>query len=649
MLLAIALTAGALLTAPGQLALPQPRPTAAQEDAEAGFTRTLTFPGDAAYQLASGASKATFLSGAHVRLKSLHITSIGSLPDGGYVRLRAFGGNTDTLLIPVPAGGDTGEGYSFDLPLDGFLMPDGLQVVADPGIEGSLVIVEEPRLSARAATVVITLDQVRQILGKSTPHPFDGQAKWGTVPTQTAYAATWNSAIDTEVFEVQLPTGFTHVGSGHARLILAHHPLENAASTCATETTLEEGCDIGGYVYASPTSMLSDTWPNDNSVDNLEADFWWLIQMLGVDPDDLNMVGFSLGGQQTSRFMCTHRDPAGLMLRTACSVAADWEQLVWQRKQHKNTNLGQSVPNPPGPDYLCDPAPDDPNNTKFRSQQQRLDQLGGPWPGADGVSAVGLQWRASAILALDPASYAETGPLTDLDPITPAVSAADIPGATIDTSRSLAASGLWTPHLIVYGEDDGVIIIPPLTEKLLELYHAVNPNGKIGFAPEVINVGMWGGLGAHTWDILNVGLYLEWVDNAPPVIRHPQTFEYVTHRDSTSSYLSVVRSNIHDLSRVRCTLVTTPGSEGWLLSNEVRLTRVTIDVSQTLLAGFDFGGGTPLHVTTGTSYEIVLKNLPYVPTGAFGTNVGTVTIGVDGANSIEIEPAGAGGVFALIK
>lgn len=608
-----------------------------------GYRRTVSFPGAAKYQVASGASKATIISGARVRLDTVRIARTGSLPAGGVVRLRAIGANVDTVTITVPASDAAGQGLATEFDLKGLEMPDGLQIIADSGIEGDVLFVEEPRLSQYSATLQLTLDQVRQILGKGTPHPFHGQAKWGTGAQTANPGATWDSAVDSEQFIVQFPAGFTHKGAGNVRLILGHHQLKNAANTVPTETTLDQECGLRGWLFVSPTSMLSDTWPNDNSVDNLEAVFQFCIDMLGANHDDLHMVGFSLGGQQTSRFAATHRDPAGLMLRSACSVAPDWEQLVWQRKQHNNTNLGQSVLG-----TLCDPDPGTSTSSQWRSQQQRLDQMGGAWPGGDNLSAVGLAFRASAILAIDPASYAETGPMTSLSPIAPTPDASDLDAATIDYDRSLAASGLWTPHMIFYGEDDALTIIPPLTRRLLTLYGVVNPTGLVGFSPLVINVGTWGGSGAHTWDIFDVGLYMNWIDNLPPPVRLPQTFEYVTHRDSTSSYCSVTKSAANDLTRFRCALALTPGAEGWTLTSEKRINRLTIDASKTNLSAFNFGVGSPLHLTTSTNYDVVIKNLHHVPVGAAGANVGVVTVGFDGPNSIRIQPAGAGAVVASI-
>jgi pimeloyl-ACP methyl ester carboxylesterase len=602
------------------------------------------FPGDAAYQVASGSAKATVISGARVRVHEI----VFHQSSGGAVHLRALGSSTDSATLSMPVA-IAAQGLDYTVPLHGMLFPDGLQIVVDPGVTGEVIYEEEPRESAHTVVLSITLDQVRQILGKSTPHPFHGQDKWGVFPTETASDEQWDSGVDSEVFHVQLPTGYT-TGQGGAgwRLILGHHHLKNIPDTVAILTDLDELCDERGYIFCSPTSMLTDTWPNDTSVDNLDAVLWWLIRVLNVDDDDLNLVGFSLGGQQVSRFSCTHRDPIGLMARSVCAVAPDWEQLVWQRKQHKNTNLGATVPNPPGAQVLCDPNPATATSSVWRSQQQRLDQMGGPWPGGDNLSAIGLQWRASGILALDPASYAETGPMTDADPATPVPSALDLKGAIIDDTRSLAASGLWTPTLIYWGEDDAIIIIPPLTLKLLELYATVNPSGQIGYQPLAINVGVWGGYGAHTWDILDEQDYLDWVEQVPPLERYPRTFEYVTHRDSTSSYCTLTRSAVNDLSRFRVQQVLVQGAEGWIFSHETRVKRIVIDAARTELAHFAFGPGAPLHVSTSTDWEIVVKNLLTVPSGATGVNIGAVIVGVDGPNSILIRPAGPGAIVASI-
>lgn len=612
------------------------------------FLREVAFPDANQFLIVTGAAAGTFISGARVHVKRLMIDVPGNFA-GGVIHLRPVGSGIDTDTLPVQAAAATGQGHMQVIEMYGKEYPDGLVIVPDAGLTGTILLEEVQRTSNLMVLLALTLNRVRQLLGKSTPHPFNGLAKFGVVPTQTLNAAVWSGVADTENFYLQFPSGWT--SKGKTRLILAHHQLKNDPITNAVETTIDEECGRRCFLYVSPTSMLNDTWPNDNSVDNLEAVLTWCLAKLNANPDDINLVGFSLGGQQVSRFAATHRDPAGLMARTICPVAPDWEMLVWQRKQHNNTNLGQSIPLHTGDpnNTLCDPDPGTATSSQWRSQQQRLDQMGGPWPGGDNISAIGLAWRASAILALDPATYAETGPMTQLSPVLiPAPSAADIPGATIDFDRSLAASGMWTPTLIFFGDDDALIIIPPLTAKLQTLYQTVNPTGAIGFQPTFVDVGIFGGLGAHTWAILDVGRYFQFLDQTPPLDRLPQTFEYVTHRDSTSSYCTVLKAAANDMTRFRCSIVTTPGSEGWVFTSEVRVNRITIDASKTKLSGFNFGGGTPLHVTTSTNWDIVVKNLPHVPVGATGANVGTVTVGFDGANSIRIQPAGAGAIVASI-
>jgi len=210
--------------------------------------------------------------------------------------------------------------------------------------------------------------------------------------------------------------------------------------------------------------------------------------------------------------------------------------------------------------------------------------------------------------------------------------------------------------MMFYAENDVLIIIPPLTRQLLKLFDTVNPSGEIGYAWNVQNVGVWDLAnplgGPHSWGILDVPKYFEWLSQVPPLNRYPQTFEFVTHRDAPSSYLNVVRSVALDLSRVRCALVKTPGSEGWAFTREVRITRLDINVAKTELSTFAYGPGTPLHVTTTTNYSVVLRNLPSVPNGATGTNVGTVTIPApeypSDPNSIKIQPTGAGAMSISI-
>jgi pimeloyl-ACP methyl ester carboxylesterase len=613
------------------------------------FLREVAFPDTDGYLLTTGVVAGTFVTGAIARVQNLRIQFAGNFA-GGLVRMRAFGANADIDTFTFPAAAATGQGHQVNIPLAGKEYPNGLVIVADAGITGSVSFEDTPRTNNLLAQTKLTLNRVRKILGKSTPHPFNGLAKWGVFPGQTATAATWDADVDGELFYIQFPTGYCMKGQGGIRLVLAHHQLKNDPNTNAVETTLDEECGRRGFLYASPTSMLNDTWPNDNSVDNLEAVLHFLIDRCGADPEDLNLVGFSLGGQQVSRFAAVHRDPVGLMARTICPVAPDWEQLVWQRKQHNNTNLGDSVPAVPldPPNTLCDPNPGTATSSLWRSQQQRLDQMGGPWPGGDNISAIGLAWRASAILALDPASYAETGPMTSVTPVAPTPSAADIPAATVDANRSLAVSLMWTPTLIYYGDDDALVIIPPLTAKLRTHFQTVNPDGAVGFQPTFVNVGIFGGNGAHTWNILDVGNYFDFLDRTPPLIRYPGSFEYVTHRNSASSYCTITKSAANDLSRFRCVQSLTPGSEGWVFSSEVRVTRIVIDASKSGLPSFNFGAGAPLHVTTSTNWDIVVKNLPHVPAGATGANVGTVTVGFDGANSIRIQPAGAGAIAASI-
>jgi hypothetical protein len=103
-----------------------------------------------------------------------------------------------------------------------------------------------------------------------------------------------------------------------------------------------------------------------------------------------------------------------------------------------------------------------------------------------------------------------------------------------------------------------------------------------------------------------------------------------------------------DLSRFQVRQVLVPGAEGWVFSREVRVQRIVVDAAPTELASFAFGPGAPLHVTTSTGWEIGVKNLLSIPSGATGTNIGAVILGFDGPNSILILPAGPGAIAASI-
>jgi len=614
-------------------------------------------PAPAEYRIANF----TVVSGARCRLASVTIQTSGSSGVIQAVVFRNLTSNVDVLTVRVPTAPVAGQGLVLDVPLGGFLFAEGFRVRMPPGVTALLHYEEEPLAGqGPMLTLFLTLNQCGLLNGLSVPHPLHGQKKWGVEPVETAFDETWDADVDGELFEVKLPVGFTT--SGNNRLVLAHHQLKNAYNSCSLETLIDEKCTARGYVYASPTTLLSDTWPNDTAAVNLNAVLRWIMATFGVHKDHLNLTGFSLGGQQVSRFAAVNRDPDGLMARSIAPVAPDWEQLVWYLKLRAGTSLGDTANCGDEFDGLCDPAIHHPLNTKYRSSIERPDQMGGPWPGGDGLDEAGLQFRASAILAIDPETYAETEECG-----TPQADDLEVGTGTavVDKDRSLVASGLWTPTYMVYAENDVLIIIPPLTRQLLKHIEEENPGaqpgqqgsdgaglpGPIGYAWQVRNMGIHNPVElSHSWALFDVDDYLDWLEALPSIQRLPARFQFVTHRDATCSFLTVEREDLLDLSRISAHADPTTATIS--LSGEVRVAAVTIRADRTPLAAHAPSAPAPLKVTTEHAYPVVVRGLAGVPTDATGTNVGIVTIPAPDfpgePNSILIEPDGPGPMTAEI-
>ncbi len=155
--------------------------------------------------------------------------------------------------------------------------------------------------------------------------PFAGQEPAVLVDAVIPSGAKGTGTAFPETIQYQLGTSYSSVGRRRP-LLVAYHGYGGSAASVATQSTLDEVCNQRGWVYLSVTGLDDKVFGTELSQAHTEAAVNWMLDHFHVDPDQIYMVGFSMGAGVAMNFAARHRDPAGVMIAALglVSVSADW-------------------------------------------------------------------------------------------------------------------------------------------------------------------------------------------------------------------------------------------------------------------------------------------------------------------------------------
>jgi len=130
-----------------------------------------------------------------------------------------------------------------------------------------------------------------------------------------------------EIAKLQVPVDYD--GGGDARpLLVALHGFGFSANSVASQSTLDEECNVRGWFYLAPTGIDDQLFGPPIAQQNISAAIQHVLDTYLVDPDRIYMAGFSMGGGIAVNYAARHRDPDGIMIAAVGSVSAtlDWAQ-----------------------------------------------------------------------------------------------------------------------------------------------------------------------------------------------------------------------------------------------------------------------------------------------------------------------------------
>ncbi len=127
-----------------------------------------------------------------------------------------------------------------------------------------------------------------------------------------------------ELFWYQVPGNYDPDGP-HVPLVIAYHGYGNSANSVAVQSTIDEECNLRGWLYVAPTGIDDKLFGAPISQMNTAAAVQWMIDHFHVDAERIYMVGFSLGGGISANFVARHRDPDGIMIAALGIVAGSYD------------------------------------------------------------------------------------------------------------------------------------------------------------------------------------------------------------------------------------------------------------------------------------------------------------------------------------
>ena len=167
-----------------------------------------------------------------------------------------------------------------------------------------------------ADRVPVQPDQVPAV-----PEGGPGQYFQGFIPAGPGTTGTDKN----EIFQYMVPGSYDPDGPP-VPMVIAYHGFGQSANNVADTTSIDEFCNINGWLYLAPTGIDDQLYGSPVCQQNVSAAIQWMLDGFNIDPDRLYMVGFSMGGGVVCNYTARHRDPHGIMIAALGVVSAtmDW-------------------------------------------------------------------------------------------------------------------------------------------------------------------------------------------------------------------------------------------------------------------------------------------------------------------------------------
>lgn len=393
-----------------------------------------------------------------------------------------------------------------------------------------------------------------------------------------------------ETFQYELGDDYSAGGTPHP-LLVAYHGYGSSAASVATASLMDDEANRRAWVYMAPTGLDDQLFGSPPSQLNTAAAIQWMLDNANVDPDQVYLVGFSMGGGVVANFAARHRDPAGIM---AAAVGMISPTVDWTQEHALGTSAVQAILEHPF-NFGSSPAVD-------------------PW----------AYQQASAVY-FDPVSYP---PLT-----APTAVAAD------SMARNLGGLPVYVTHDVgdtieqVPGAAAGLVGL--LEDQGADVVHRLTAGTR---RPD-------GAVQTHDWHVALVTSLFDHLGDST-VTRYPASFDALQDLGGAVSWATTTQRAAGDFTRL--TGAATPASDAMAIAGVENATTVELH------AGNAGATAMPVRVTATSAdadgFDLLVTGLPGTPTGmeyvAGGAPVPGVTEPV--AGTLQVTIAGMGTLDAYV-
>ncbi|HTE04850.1 MAG TPA: hypothetical protein VK824_01550, partial [Planctomycetota bacterium] len=462
-----------------------------------------------------------------------------------------------------------------------------------------------------------SLAKVAALIGVGA-HPLVGQKYPGVDPVPPTWPANKATAALGEQWELKLPKHYSPWGEP-APLVVVVNQAGSPYAFASQLTLLDDEANARGWIWLSVKCVTNLTFPGTVPSLSIDAALRSVIAQHNVDLRRIYLVGASRGAGILLSWAASRQAGASLMPAALVAFSPLLEVREWWSKLPPESGTGG-------------PLGGNDNTLSTRAHSERPDNAAGAW---NSSPAANHRFRTHGALHFEVGSYAE---YPDFGPST---------GALVDLTRSIGVCLRQLPTWLIYDTADPVVVIPTGCDKLFDALNALP--GIAMLRTRTTGVGQLHGLGlldqpggtssAAVMDFL-----------APLTVnRYPASMEIVAADDVPFGITRPTRADPDDTCRYSFAQSLTPTARGYVLGNVVRLARMQFDVSRdAALAAFAFSASSPFTLASSAGAVLRVKNLHHAPTSVSGTGIlpggeGTgFVFGVDGPESVEIFPAGAG-------
>lgn len=449
-------------------------------------------------------------------------------------------------------------------------------------------------------------------------HPLVGKKYPGITPDPLTWPANKSDVVAlSENWELRVPAGYNPVGDPAALVVVVNQAGATYDATFPA-SQLDEQANTRGWFALSVKCITETTWGGELACLSLDAALRSVCAAYNIDQRRIYFVAASRGGSVVARYACTRQAghsfvPAGVVL-----VSPSCEMREWWSKLPPSTGTGL-------------PGGVNDNFFQNRSHVERPDNMDGAWGDS---AAVNHRFRTSSPLHFTVGSYAEYPDFTAST------------GASVDVSRSIGVCLKQIQTWLIYDPNDALVTFPNQADKLFTMLNGMS--GSAACVRTITSVAT----GFHGFSLLDVAggvtssAIMDFFDGLQST-RYPTVAQVVACDDTDYGFVRPFRADVNDTAR--WTMLHNGGGVGYLLTNVTRLSRLDFDVSKDSLLRASVGTiGTPFTVSSDAGVTLRLKNLAWTPTVVNGTgilaggaNVG-YSFGLDGTNSVEIQPAAVG-------